>query len=408
MKELSISKPLKLPCGHTIPNRIVKSAMSENLCSPRNVVSDELITLYDRWGQGGTGTLITGNIMIDKNELGESGNLVVENENDLERLKQWAQRAQKNGSQLWSQINHPGRQSPRFLSKDTVAPSAVPLKAGGAFNTPRALEISEIKTLVDRFAKTAEVLQKAGLMGVQVHGAHGYLVSQFLSPITNKRTDNYGGNLENRIRFLREIISAIRNKVGNDYPVGVKINSADFQRGGFTEAEGLDALAILNNEKIDLLEISGGTYEAAAMTGVRAKASTLEREAYFLEFAEKARKIYKNPLMLTGGFRSLGAMEAALNSGNLDVIGIARPLALEPDLPKELINGKKTKSIVKPVKTGIESIDKLGFLEIGWYSLQIERLGKGMEPDPELGGLMALGKYAMGMIGKQLQRVFFK
>jgi 2,4-dienoyl-CoA reductase-like NADH-dependent reductase (Old Yellow Enzyme family) len=256
------------------------------------------------------------------------------------------------------------------------------------FATPRELTEAEIQGLIARYGRAAGIVKQAGFSGVQIHGAHGYLVSQFLSPHHNRRTDQWGGSAENRRRFVIEVLRAMRAAVGPQFPIGIKLNSADFQRGGFTEEESLDVIRALEAEGIDLVEISGGTYEAPAMTGVKDKKSepikdsTRQREAYFLAFAEKARQAVKVPLVVTGGFRSAAGMAEAITSGAVDFVGVARSLALEPDLPRRLLAGEEPVHTIKPIRTGIGYIDKMGLMEITWYTGQLKRIGQGEAPKP--------------------------
>ena len=296
-----LNQPLTLPCGAVIKNRLLKSAMSEALGNSAGAPQQPLERLYQAWADGGIGLCITGNVMIDARALGEPGNVVIENENHLIALQAWAKAATLNGTQCWVQLNHPGKQSPKGLNKETVAPSAVPFRKDmqAFFSTPRALTDAEIKDLIQRYGNAAAVVKKAGFSGVQIHGAHGYLVSQFLSPHHNTRSDEWGGTPEKRRRFVLEVYHAMRRAVGKDFPIGIKLNSADFQRGGFTEDESMDTIRALSQAGIDLIEISGGTYEAPAMTGIKQqnspKESTRLREAYFLEFAEKPVPRSKRP-----------------------------------------------------------------------------------------------------------------
>ncbi|WP_421378013.1 NADH:flavin oxidoreductase/NADH oxidase family protein [Bacillus salacetis] len=380
-----LSKPITLPNGTIIKNRFFKSAMSEALGTKDNDSSPALATLYNTWADGGTGLVVTGNVMIDRNALGESGNIVIEDERDMEMLSEWAKAGTKNGTHLWMQLNHPGKQSPRTLSTKPVAPSAIPLSGNlkKFFNEPRALTGEEIQELITRFGNTAKVAQKAGFTGVQIHGAHGYLISQFLSPYHNKRTDEWGGSLENRMRFLLEVYHEIRKQTGEDFPIGIKLNSADFQRGGFTEEESLEVIRRLADAGIDLIEVSGGNYENPMMQGANVKESTKKREAYFLEFAAKVREIVSTPLVVTGGFRSEKAMTDAIVQGEIDMVGIAKPLALIPDLPNRIFQGTYETIQLKPMKTGLKPLDKAAsMLEIIWYEQQLARMGKGKPPKP--------------------------
>ena len=393
----TLAQSFRLPNGVVVPNRLSKSAMSEALGTMDNRPTERLERLYARWADGGIGLCITGNVMIDRRALGEPGNVVVEDESDLPALRRWAAAGTRRGGQLWMQINHPGKQSPRGLNRETVSPSAIGFRPDMAafFSTPRELTDAEIRELIQRFGNTARIARKAGFTGVQIHGAHGYLVSQFLSPHHNRREDQWGGSAENRRRFMLEVLAEMRRQVGKDFPIGIKLNSADFQRGGFTEDESLDAIRALAEAGIDLVEISGGTYEAPAMTGIERKASTVAREAYFMEFAEKVRAAVKLPLMLTGGFRSLAGMAQALDSGAIDFIGLGRLLAVEPDLPARLMRGEDPREEIKPISTGIGMVDRMALMEVAWYTRQLRRMGEGRNPRPRESGLQA---FAIGMV----------
>jgi 2,4-dienoyl-CoA reductase-like NADH-dependent reductase (Old Yellow Enzyme family) len=399
-----LSQPISLPQGAVIKNRLLKSAMSEALANREGAPTPELVKLYQAWADGGIGLCITGNVMIDAQALGEPGNVVIEDDRHLTALQAWAQAATRNKTHCWVQLNHPGKQAPKGLNKETVAPSAVPFRADmkAFFATPRALTDTEIRAIIARYAQAAAVVKKAGFTGVQIHGAHGYLVSQFLSPHHNTRTDDWGGSAEKRRRFVLAVYAAMRAAVGADFPVGIKLNSADFQRGGFTEEESIDTIRALSEAGMDLIEISGGTYEAPAMTGIKTqgplKESTRQREAYFLDFAEKARAAVKTPLAVTGGFRSPEGMAQAIQSGAVDMVGLARILAIEPDAPQRLLAGKAALHQVKPITTGIKAIDKLGLLEVSWYTGQLKRIGRGQATKPKESGLWVFAKQAWSML----------
>lgn len=405
-----IAQSFQLPNGRIIKNRLFKSAMSEGQGTKTGAPKPELINLYEVWAQGGIGICVTGNVMIDKRYLGEPGNVFIEDESNLETLKKWATAATKNNTDCWVQLNHPGKQSPRGLNKENVAPSAIPFRRDmqPVFATPRALTITEIKEIITHFGNAAAIVKKAGFSGVQIHGAHGYLISQFLSPHHNIRTDEYGGSAENRRRFVLDVYHAMRAKVGNNFPIGIKLNSADFQKGGFSEDESMEAIKALAAAGIDLIEISGGTYEAPEMmVAKQQKESTKQREAYFLDFAEKIRNSIKTPLVVTGGFRSLEGMAAAISSGAVDFVGIARALAVEPDLPNRLLSGQQPLHTIIPRKTGIGMIDNAGILEIKWYADQMKRIGRGEAPIPNESPyktLFRIGKSFFKTGGKNTKR----
>ncbi|MFC3152519.1 NADH:flavin oxidoreductase/NADH oxidase family protein [Litoribrevibacter euphylliae] len=385
MSEFAVlGQALDLPCGHQVKNRFFKSAMSEILGTVDHQVSNGLVKLYQRWADGGCGVLVTGNVMVDRNSLGEPRNVVFDAQTDTSMVAKWAAAATANNTDCWVQLNHPGKQSPKAINPDPVSPSAVPLGKGldKFFNPPRELTEAEILAIIGKYAFAAKMAKNAGFSGVQIHGAHGYLVSQFLSPHHNRRQDQWGGRIENRMRFVKEIYQAIRNEVGADFPVGIKLNSADFQRGGFTEDESTQVIQALDAMGMDLFEISGGNYEAPAMTG--AKQSTREREAYFIEFAAKVKGLIKAPVVVTGGFRSAQGMADAVASGEIDMVGIARPLTLHPDMPKQIIKGVDVKSLVKPLTTGVKALDQAGMLEITWYEQQMARIAEGKQPKPNM------------------------
>ena len=370
--------------GKIAKNRFFKSAMEEQLAK-HNQPTQTLVRLYDTWAKGGIGISVTGNVMVAENGKGSINDVVITDERSLEILKAWAKAGTQNDTLLIMQINHAGKQSPKVINPVPVAPSAVALKGmDGFINPPRALADNEIETIIQEFIQTAKIAEQAGFSGVQIHGAHGYLVSQFLSPHHNQRTDKWGGSLENRMRFLVEIYQGIRAVVRPEFLVGLKLNSADFQKGGFDENDSIQVVQKMSELGIDFIEISGGNYESPEM--LTAKASTQKREAFFIDYAEKARKVSQVPLIITGGFRSEQAMNDALNSGHLDFIGIARPLALMPDLPNKIKNGTYQIITTERIKTGFAPVDKkLGaVLEMDWYMYQMALIGQGKQPNPKL------------------------
>ncbi|MER2063796.1 MAG: NADH oxidase, partial [Alkalibacterium sp.] len=325
--------------------------------------------------------VVTGNVMVDRRALGEPGNVVIEDERDLQMLKKWAKAGSQNETQLWMQINHPGKQSPRSLSKEPVAPSAVPLKnySSRLFSKPRALSTEEVKDLVKKYIKTASVAKKAGFSGVQIHGAHGYLVSQFLSAFDNQRKDQYGGSLTNRMRFLMEIYTGMREELGPDFSISVKLNASDFSSGGFSEEESLQVAQELSQAGIDLIEISGGNYENPKMFE---EAQENSDAVFFIDYAEKLTKTVDVPVAVTGGFRSVSSMEEALQQDKTSMIGLARPLVLYPNLPNEMVQGLREKIRTPRLTTGFGILDsKVGSLMgISYYEHQIARLSEGKSP----------------------------
>ncbi|MBE2264285.1 MAG: NADH:flavin oxidoreductase/NADH oxidase family protein [Burkholderiaceae bacterium] len=415
-----IETPLTLPCGHTLANRIGKAAMTEGLADAQDRPTVAHQRLYRTWAEGGAALLLTGNIMIDRRYLERAGNVVAEDAAIVAPMRQWADATHAGGSTLWAQISHPGRQCPRLVNRTPMAPSAVQLEIAGNFGRPREATEADIQDVIRRFAATAGWMKAAGLDGVQVHAAHGYLLSQFLSPRTNQRTDGWGGSLENRARLLMEVVAAVRTAVGPSYPVAVKLNSSDFVKGGFTLGECLQVVQWLGEAGIDLLEVSGGTYEQLEFFKPQAEIrdSTRVREAMFLQYAAAIKGVARMPIMVTGGFRTRAGMEAALTSGDTDLIGLARPFCVQPDFPKQLFAGTVDRLAVDEDRLVLGT----GFwgpnsrsptlralnnqVQAGWYYHQIERLGAGLAPEPACTPLRALMAHFSADFFRAMRRKF--
>ena len=381
MAENLLFTPITLPNGTTIKNRFFKSAMSEGMGTKNFQPKKNIATLYKRWAEGGTGLIITGNIMIDPKGTAEPGNIVFDKNSNMEILKDWAKQGQQHGAKVMVQINHPGKQVPKTIAKETVAPSAVPLGNGlnKLFSTPRALTTSEVEELVQKFITSAKVAKDAGFSGVQIHAAHGYLISQFLSPHDNRRTDKYGGSLENRMRFLKEIYLGMREELGKDFPIGIKINSTDFKEAGLTEEDSLETIVELANLGLDFVEISGGTYERPAMMGAT---STSSNKVFFAEYSKKLKQKVNIPVIVTGGIRSINAMNTLLNDNTTDFIGIARPLTIDPNIPNKIKQGTYTIVETTRISTGVKKLDKIfgSLLGIVYYQVLMQNIAKGKEP----------------------------
>ena len=414
-----ITDKLDLPCGVQIKNRICKGAMTEGLADEQNRATSKHVNLYNRWSDGGAGILLTGNVQVDHRYLERPGNVVIEGQQtneQLSRLTAYAEAGTKNNTHLWMQISHAGRQTPASVAETPVAPSEVQLQMPGAqFGKPRSLSDEEILDIIQKFAHTASVAKETGFTGVQIHGAHGYLISEFLSPDINKRDDNWGGSLEKRSKFLLEIVRSVRKSVGDSFPVSLKLNSADFQKGGFTHEDAIQVASWLNEEGLDLLEISGGTYEQPHLVGIdmglnpeRAEVrreSTIAREAYFLDYANDIRNVFKGPLMVTGGFRSVQGMNDALNQNACDVIGIARPFCIDPQIANKLLNKdiSETPTLEKTMQVGpgvlglnspfsmIKGIN--GWGQQAFWCLNLIRMGEDLDPNLDLGVFKAFLQY---------------
>ncbi|MFK7963914.1 MAG: hypothetical protein AB8C46_08110 [Burkholderiaceae bacterium] len=374
-----INDPITLPCGQLINNRLAKAALTEGLGDQHNHATEGLATLYRRWALGGTGLLLSGNILVDRRYLERPGNVALSDESGLRALTRMVGAGQSNGTRFWAQLNHAGRQATASTSPEVLAPSAVRGSHMTASQTIHVLSEAEIEQIVDAFARTAQLAMTAGFDGVQVHAAHGYLVSSFLSPNVNQRSDRWGGDLVGRSRLLFAIVRRVRQSIGADKALAIKLNSADFQQGGFGEDDALRLIEQLNDEGIDCLEISGGTYETLGsrlwdgLGQGAAKASTQIREAYFLDFARKATRISKMPLMLTGGFRTPQAMNSALTHDGLSLIGIGRPLIAQPEVSADWLADQPGLSE--------QRMGELSRFRIGWYYHAIRQLAAGLEPD---------------------------
>jgi 2,4-dienoyl-CoA reductase-like NADH-dependent reductase (Old Yellow Enzyme family) len=413
MATIAFAQALTLP-SETIPNRIAKAAMTEGLADTQGRVSEGLVRLYGAWGRGGAGLLISGNVQVDGRHLERPGNVVIAGAQDSEAcaaLKRWSAAGRAAGAGFWMQLSHAGRQTPALVNPTPYAPSAVPLALPGKlYGVPVPLSEADILLIVRRFAQAAVVARETGFTGVQIHAAHGYLISQFLSPLANRRTDAWGGSLENRARLLLEIVRATRASVGPDFTIAVKLNSADFQKGGFAPGESLTVGEWLAQANVDVIEISGGNYEQPRMmkleglekpdlTGL--PPSTAAREAYFLDFAVQMRARIGVPLMVTGGLRSARAMEDAIDKDGIALVGIARPMVIDPDAPRRLIEGAaaleryEDRLRVGPGLMGprspltmIRAIN--GFGALYWQYQQLRRLARGEAPKLKMGLLEAL------------------
>ena len=387
---MSPFEALQLPNGQIIANRIAKAAMEENMADINQAPSRELKQLYKAWADGEPGLLLTGNVMIDRHAMTGPGGVVLENEEHLDSFREWADVARNKGVHFWMQLSHPGRQTMANLGQQALAPSAIALDLGSfskMFATPKAMTEDDIQDVIRRFATSARLAEKAGFTGVQIHGAHGYLLSQFLSPLSNHRSDRWGGSLENRARLLLEVIHAVRAAVSPSFCVAVKLNSADFQRGGFDETDARAVVEMLNPLPIDLLELSGGSYEAPAMQGEARDGRTLAREAYFLEFAAEMASVATMPVMVTGGIRRLPIVKQVLDSG-VAMAGIATALTLEPQLIKHWREGRDLNPQLKPIDWKRKPLASLATLAV--VRGQMRRLSRGRLPNPKVIPWLAL------------------
>jgi 2,4-dienoyl-CoA reductase-like NADH-dependent reductase (Old Yellow Enzyme family) len=387
---MKLFTPLVLPNGTAIPNRVAKAAMEENMADADHAPSEALLRLYEAWAQGGAGLILTGNVMVDGRAMTGPNGVVLEDDTHLDRFRRWAQIARAHGAHAWLQINHPGRQMQAALGQTTLAPSAVALELGALskqFPVPRAMTEQDIAEVQQRFTKSAQLAEQSGFTGVEIHAAHGYLLSQFLSPITNRREDQWGGSIENRARLLVDIVRSVRSVVKPGFAVAVKLNSADFQRGGFSPEDARRVVEMLNPLGVDMVELSGGSYEVPAMQGEARDGRTLAREAYFLEFARDIAAIAQMPLMVTGGIRRRAVAEQVVESG-IAMVGIATALSIDPHLPREWKNGKDTVPILRPITWKNKVLGSLANMAV--VKFQLGRLSQGRATHPGVSPLKAL------------------
>ena len=374
--------PLALRSGLVLRNRIAKAAMEEGLAGPAQLPDERLVSLYRRWGAGGAGLLITGNVMVHKQALTGPRGVVLDAESALEPFARWAAAGKSGGAAMWMQISHPGRQVRATMPGVVWGPSAVALELGKhskRFRPPSAMTPEQIDATLDRFVAAAMRAQDAGFDGVEVHGAHGYLLSQFLSPLANRRTDEWGGSLQNRARLLLEVVEAIRASVSPSFAVAVKLNSADFQRGGFDADDAQRVIAMLAPLGVDLVELSGGSYESPAMSGRPADAGTVEREAYFLELATELAATSPVPLMLTGGISTRDTAEK-VPAGGVSVVGMATAMGVTPDLPNRWRDGEEVTRRLRPVTWSDKTLAAAAGMALVRY--QLRRIARGKDPAP--------------------------
>ncbi|CAE6533975.1 unnamed protein product [Rhizoctonia solani] len=362
----SITMPFS---GKIAKSRFFKAALTERMSSwdqhdlsKRGAPPERLVRLYEEWGKGGWGIIATGNVVVHPEHLEAAGNVILyaphETPERIEQLRKIAAAGKAHGSLMVMQLSHAGRQVPVYVNPNPVGASDIQLKhsMGKDFGKPRALTVEEIKEIVNQFAYAAEVAHRTGFDGVQMHGAHGYLIAQFLSAVTNNRIDEYGGSNHNRARFLREIVTAIRARVPDpQFMIGVKINSAEFQDIGIKPADAAELCQELEGMRLDFVELSGGNYEKWVAFGEEytPRDSTKRREAFFTQFSEAITPhLTKIVPYVTGGFRSAAGMADAVRAGSCAGVGLGRPATSDPYLPKEIISSQVTGATLNRMPPG--------------------------------------------------------
>lgn len=371
---------LTLPNGVIARNRIVKSAMSEALGDSFNNPTDSLISLYGRWGKGGAGLLITGNTPVDRWHLEHAGNLVIDEFSDMNRLKQLTSAAKNHGALILAQLGHSGRQTPKSINPQPLSISDIPLDLPG-YGLPRRATDTDFELVISQFAKSAALAEKAGFNGVQIHAAHGYLLSSSLSPRINTRDDHWGGTLKNRARLVLSVVRSVKAVTGEKFVIAVKLNSSDFQKGGFSHEDSVEVAKMLQGEGIDFLEISGGNFEMPVSYQYSSiKESTHSREAYFLDYAREIKAALSIPIMVTGGFRTVSLMESALADGSLDLIGMGRPFIADPDFPQKIFD-ESIKMAPALERNCPPANDLPRGAVLNWFCYQLSLCGAAGNPD---------------------------
>lgn len=363
----TLFRPLELPCGVVLPNRLAKAAMSDSLGDGVGNPTDAQMRLYERWAEGGIGLSIIGEVQGNPHFAEKPGNLVLTDSAELDSFRSFAKWGSTGGTHLWAQLGHAGAMTfPQIGSPKGPSALDVPGLTSGA------LSLAEITDLPAAFAETARLAKDLGFGGVEVHAAHGFLLSQFLSPLFNHREDAYGGTIGNRMRLLLEVIEAVRDAVGPSFPIGVKLNATDQLEGGLSTKDALKVVAALNVTSVDLIDISGGTYFPGAASASDATGSG----AYFLDFARAARDFTQVPLMVTGGFKTREQAIEAVTTGDADVIGLARSLVIDPNLPKRWQDDAFSKQgdvafprFANPPEGGITA----------WYTMRLTAIGEDRE-----------------------------
>jgi 2,4-dienoyl-CoA reductase-like NADH-dependent reductase (Old Yellow Enzyme family) len=318
-----------------IRNRFIRSATTSYWSDNRGIVRSEIIDLYRRLAEGGVGLIIKGHLYVKDSGKAHIGMAGISNDYHVPKLKELTSEVHKHEGKIIAQLNYGG-----FYSVvDRAGPSEYVVEG----YMTRALSSEEVHDIVEAFGEAAGRALAAGFDGIQIHGAHGYLISQFLSRLANRRTDEWGGNLENRMRLLLEVCDAIRTRVGYSIPVMLKINCDDFSPNGFTTNDSVKVAEAICKHKLQAIEVSGGGI--GRQENLRARARSLDQELGEASFAGYAMKIRKatqpTPMMLVDGIRSLQCMETIVNKNLADLVSISRPFIRDPDFVKRLKAGQE-------------------------------------------------------------------
>ena len=374
-----LAQPLVLPCGVHLKNRLIKSAMSDSLGDGAGNPTNAQIRLYERWAEGGAALSVIGEVQTSPYYPEKPGNLVLVPDANFPAMKELARRGSTNGAQIWPQLGHAGALAYRPVSSPK-GPS--PLNMDGL--KCHGMSLDEIHELPQTYAQAAALAKKAGFGGVLIHAGHGFLFSQFLSPLFNHRTDAYGGTIDSRFRIIGEVIDAVRKAVGPAFPIGVRINSTDGLEGGLSTQDALQVVRLLNTTSVDVIDISGGTYFPGAPSSSDGTASS---GPYYIDFSKQAKRVTSIPVILTGGFRTRDQVALALRNGAADAVSLGRAMVLDPSLPNAWLSERggdpEFPRFDNPPRGGITA----------WYSMRLTALGENCEDRFEHSPAEALAAY---------------
>lgn len=374
----ALGRPLELPCGVSLKNRLIKSAMSDSLGDGKGNPTEAQMRLYERWAEGGAALSLIGEVQTTPRYPEKPGNLVLVPDTDMQALRVLAKRGSSNGAHIWPQLGHAGALSHLPISKPK-GPSALNIEGLKC----EGMSLDDIHDLPGMYASAAKIAQDTGFGGVQIHAGHGFLFSQFLSPLFNQRTDAYGGAVEGRFRIIHEVIDEVRQTVGAAFPIGIKINSTDKLVGGLTEDDALEVVRFLDQSSIDLIDVSGGTY----FPGAASSSDGTSSGPYFTDFSARAKEVTSIPIMATGGFETRVQAMNAIESGKTDAVSIARAIVLQPSLANTWLSEEGGDSVFPvfdaPPRGGVTA----------WYSMRLTELGEDSEGQFEMTPASAIEAY---------------
>lgn len=374
-----LGRPLELPCGVSLKNRLIKSAMSDSLGDGEGNPTVAQMRLYERWAEGGAALSLIGEVQATPLYPEKPGNLVLVPDADMRAFRTLAKRGSSNGAHIWPQLGHAGALSHLPISEPN-GPSALDIDGLQC----KEMSLDDIRKLPGIYSNAAKLARDAGFGGVQIHAGHGFLFSQFLSPLFNHRTDAYGGSVEARFRVIHEVVGEVRQAVGPSFPIGIRINSTDKLVGGLTENDALEVVRLLEDTSVDLIDISGGTYFPGAASSSDGTSSS---GPYFIGFTRRAKELTSIPIAATGGFETRDHARDAIENGDVDAVSIARAMVLNPSLADTWLSddGGNPEFPVfdAPPRGGVTA----------WYSMRLTALGEDSESQFDMTPAAAIDAY---------------